>query len=152
MKNDLLYKFLNKEYSIKELDSNNISTIFKGNNKVYLLIENNKSIKLMIEKLLLELGIPSNLKGFTYLTEAIFLCLNDEKYTKDITKNLYPSIAQKMNIKDGNVEKNIRKAIEVGCTNTNPELLEEIFGYSINIDKGKPTNSNYIYTIYNILR
>ena len=107
---------------------------------------------MIIEKILLELGIPSNLKGFTYLTEAIFLCLNDEKYTKDITKNLYPSIAQKMHIKDGNVEKNIRKAIEVGCTNTNPEILEKVFGYSIDIDKGKPTNSNYIYTIYNILR
>ena len=152
MKNDLLYKIFNNEYSIKELDLNNISTVFNKNSKVYLLIEDNKNIKIIIEKILLELGIPSNLKGFTYLTEAIFLCLNDEKYTKDITKNLYPSIAQKMNIKDINVEKNIRKAIEVGCTNTNPELLEKVFGYSINIDKGKPTNSNYIYTIYNILR
>ena len=153
MKRDLLYKFINKEYTIKELDLKDLNNIIHNTNtKVLLITEEKKNIKDIIKELLLELGIPSYLKGYACLTEAIFLCLKDEQYTKEITKRLYPSIAKELHVKDENVEKNIRKAIEIGCTNTNPEVLEEIFGYSISIDKGKPTNANYINTIYNILR
>jgi len=152
MKKDLLQELFNNEYAIKEVDLKDINNILNENYKILLLTKNQNQIKIIIEKLLLELGIPSNLKGYTCLTEAIFLCLKNEKYTSNITKNLYPKVAKIVNIKELSVEKNIRKAIEIGCTNTNPELLEEIFGYSINIDKGKPTNSNYIKTIYNILR
>lgn len=153
MENDLLLKIINGEYKVKELDLDKINEVLNNDNiKAYLIISENAELKSIIKRILLELGIPSNLKGYTYITEAIFLCLQDNKYLDSITKYLYPNIAKEVNANSVQVEKNIRKAIEVGCTNANPELLEKVFGYSIGIDKDKPTNSNYIHTLTNILK
>ena len=122
------------------------------NNLLDKLLDNNyNDLRQIIDKILLELGIPSNLKGYTYIEEAIFLCVKDSNYKEYITKRLYPALAEKLNVKEYQVEKNIRKAIEVSWTNANPETLEKIFGYSIGLDRDRPTNFNYIITISNIL-
>ena len=47
---------------------------------------------------------------------------------------------------------NIRHAIEVSWNRGNWELMEEIFGHSVDIDKAKPTNSEFIVTVADKLR
>ena len=50
------------------------------------------------------------------------------------------------------VERAIRHAIEVSWNRANWELMEEVFGYSVDIDKAKATNSEFIVTLADKLR
>jgi two-component system response regulator (stage 0 sporulation protein A) len=61
-------------------------------------------------------------------------------------------IAKKFNTTVSRVERAIRHAIEISWNRGNWELMEEIFGHSVDIDKAKPTNSEFIVTVADKLR
>ena len=67
-------------------------------------------------------------------------------------QELYPEIADKYDSTASSVERAIRHAIDIGWNRGNLELMEDIFGYSIDVDKAKPTNSEFIITIADKLR
>ena len=69
-----------------------------------------------------------------------------------ITKELYPDIASKFDTTVSRVERAIRHAIEVSWNRGNWEFMEEVFGHSVDIEKAKPTNSEFIVTIADKLR
>ena len=69
-----------------------------------------------------------------------------------ITKELYPEIGEKYDASVTRVERAIRHAIEVSWNRGDWDLMEEIFGHSVDIDKAKPTNSEFIVTIADKLR
>ncbi|OMD81181.1 hypothetical protein BSK53_19380 [Paenibacillus odorifer] len=60
------------------------------------------------------------------------------------TKTLYPAIAEKFKTTPSRVERAIRHAIEVAWTRGNIDSISHLFGYTINISKSKPTNSEFI--------
>lgn len=97
-----------------------------------------------IQELLLDIGIPTNLLGFSYITSAIQLSLTNVEYTFRMTKLLYIDIAKKFNTSPASVERCIRHAIEVGWNCGSIELIEKIFRNSINSARGIPTNSQFI--------
>lgn len=107
-----------------------------------------------INELLGELGIPSNIKGFAFLKYA--LTLIEEKgvdfYCTAITKVLYPEIAKKFNSTSSRVERAIRNAIEIAWLRGNLELQKYIFRWSIDPEKGRPTNAEFIATLGYYLR
>ena len=109
-------------------------------------------LQLSITKLLHELGVPSHIKGYTFIKEGINLVYNDPNLSSAITKELYPIIAKKYDTTASRVERAIRHAIEVSWNRANWELMEEIFGYSVDIDKAKATNSEFIVTLADKLR
>ena len=61
-------------------------------------------------------------------------------------------IAKKFNTTVSRVERAIRHAIEVSWNRGDWDLMEEIFGHSVDIDKAKPTNSEFIVTVADKLR
>ena len=69
-----------------------------------------------------------------------------------ITKELYPELAEKFDTTVSRVERAIRHAIEVSWNRGDWDLMEEIFGHSVDIDKAKPTNSEFIVTVADKLR
>ena len=69
-----------------------------------------------------------------------------------ITKELYPELASKFDTTVSRVERAIRHAIEVSWNRGNWDLMEEIFGNSVDIDRAKPTNSEFIVTVADKLR
>ena len=69
-----------------------------------------------------------------------------------ITKELYPEISKKFNTTVSRVERAIRHAIEISWNRGNWQLMEDIFGHSVDIDKAKPTNSEFIVTVADKLR
>ena len=69
-----------------------------------------------------------------------------------ITKELYPEIALRYETTSSRVERAIRHAIEISWNRGDWDLMEEIFGHSVDIDKAKPTNSEFIVTIADKLR
>ena len=99
-----------------------------------------------------EIGVPAHIKGYQYLREAIMMSVEDVEMLGSITKILYPTIAKKYQTTSSRVERAIRHAIEVAWNRGRMETLEELFGYTVSIGKGKPTNSEFIALITDKLR
>ncbi len=99
-----------------------------------------------------EIGVPAHIKGYQYLREAIIMSVEDTEMLNSITKILYPSIAKKFQTTPSRVERAIRHAIEVAWSRGKMETLDALFGYTINIGKGKPTNSEFIALIADKIR
>ena len=110
-----------------------------------------KKIRILVTKTLRELGMPSHIKGYRYIREGIMIVYNSLEEIS-ITKKIYPSIAATFDTTAFGVERAIRHAIEVSWSRGNWRLIENIFGYSIDINKSKPTNSEFIFTIADDLK
>ena len=112
----------------------------------------NSDLQISITKMLHELGIPSHIKGYQYIREAANIVFDNPSIIGGITKELYPELARKYNTTVSRVERAIRHAIEVSWNRGNIDFMEELFGYSVDIDKAKPTNSEFIVTVADKLR
>ncbi len=99
-----------------------------------------------------EVGVPAHIKGYQFLRDAIIMEINDMDILNSITKGLYPTIARKNNTTPSRVERAIRHAIEVAWTRGKMDTIDELFGYTINNGKGKPTNSEFIALIADKIR
>ncbi|WP_372995611.1 sporulation transcription factor Spo0A [Lutispora sp.] len=99
-----------------------------------------------------EIGVPAHIKGYIYLREAITMVVNNIELLSAVTKELYPSIARKYNTTSSRVERAIRHAIEVAWGRGRVDVINNLFGYTIHNDKGKPTNSEFIAMVADKLR
>jgi two-component system response regulator (stage 0 sporulation protein A) len=99
-----------------------------------------------------EIGIPAHIKGYLYLREAIMMVINRVDLLSGVTKELYPSIASKYKTTPSRVERAIRHAIEVAWSRGNVDVINSIFGHTVNRDRGKPTNSEFIAMVADRLR
>lgn len=105
-----------------------------------------------ITKIIQEIGVPAHIKGYLYLREAIHMVIENMDYLGAVTKELYPSVAEKFNTTASRVERAIRHAIEVAWNRGKIDTIESIFGYTVNNNKGKPTNSEFIALIADKIR
>ncbi|MCL2396841.1 MAG: sporulation transcription factor Spo0A [Defluviitaleaceae bacterium] len=110
------------------------------------------NIEQKVTNILHEIGVPAHIRGYHYMREAIMMAVNDMDVLNYITKELYPSIAKKMNTTSSRVERAIRHAIEVAWSRGKIDAIDNLFGYTINNHKGKPTNSEFIALIADRLR
>ena len=106
--------------------------------------EKNYDLEQDVTDMIHEIGVPAHIKGYQYLREAIIYSVEDPEMLGAVTKILYPAIAKRSHTTSSRVERAIRHAIEVAWNRGCEEVLEEIFGYTISIGRGKPTNSEFI--------
>lgn len=99
-----------------------------------------------------QLGVPAHIKGYQYIRDAIMMVVEDMDAINSITKILYPTVAKHYNTTPSRVERAIRHAIEVAWDRGNPDVLNDLFGYTILSSKGKPTNSEFIAMIADKIR
>lgn len=99
-----------------------------------------------------ELGVPAHIKGYQYIRTAIMMVIDNMDLLNFITKQLYPDIAMEYKTTASRVERAIRHSIEVAWTRGKPEIMNEIFGYTIHTGKGKPTNSEFIAMVADRIR
>ena len=111
-----------------------------------------ENLEALVTNVIHEVGVPAHIKGYQYLREAIMMVVNNIDIINQITKQLYPDIANKYNTTPSRVERAIRHAIEVAWGRGQTETVENIFGYTISAAKGKPTNSEFIAMIADKLR
>ena len=111
-----------------------------------------ENLEALVTNVIHEVGVPAHIKGYQYLREAIMMVVNNIDIINQITKQLYPDIANKYETTPSRVERAIRHAIEVAWTRGQAETVENIFGYTISAAKGKPTNSEFIAMIADKLR
>lgn len=97
----------------------------------------------MVKKLLKEMGVPLNIKGYRYLSDAI-VTLSKEKGMK-ISLGLYPKVAREFSTTGSRVERAIRHAVERTFERGNYDVINEVFGTKVSATKGKLTNSEFMY-------
>lgn len=105
-----------------------------------------------ITNIIHEIGVPAHIKGYMYLRTAISMVYKDIELLGSITKVLYPDIAKKFNTTASRVERAIRHAIEVAWNRGNVDSISNLFGYTVNMSKAKPTNSEFIAMVADRLR
>lgn len=142
--------YILKPFELVDLESKILDIFEYVNSKSINLYHSN--LQISITKMLHELGMPSHIKGYQYIREGIILVYESPELVGGITKELYPEIAKKFETTVSRVERAIRHAIEVSWNRGNWQLMEEIFGHSVDIDKAKPTNSEFIVTVADKLR
>ena len=109
-------------------------------------------IETQVTELILQIGIPAHIKGYHYLRDAIMMSVNDSEMLSSITKQLYPTIAKRHKTTPSRVERAIRHAIEVAWSRGKMDTIDELFGYTVNHGKGKPTNSEFVALIADKIR
>lgn len=109
-------------------------------------------LELMVTEIIHQIGIPAHIKGYHYLRKAIILSIKDPEMLESVTKLLYPTIAQMYSTVPARVERAIRHAIETAWDRGDVDFLNDTFGYTVSVGKGKPTNSEFIALITDNLR
>ena len=140
--------FMLKPFNLSDLKAQ-ILNIRKSK---FNVLENNIDLKSDITTLLHSLGVPNHIKGFEYIREGIGLMYSNPTLLGAITKELYPEIAYKYNTTSSRVERAIRHAIEISWNRGDYDKMEEIFGHSVDFDRARPTNSEFIATLADRLR
>lgn len=99
-----------------------------------------------LSSLLLKIGVPFRLSGYNYIRHSVLLynSMMKKHYRVKITKDIYPAVAQVYGTTSKCVERSIRHAIEVVFYSGNLEFINQMFGYTVDPRKGKPTNSEFI--------
>ena len=110
------------------------------------------SIETMVTGIIHEIGVPAHIKGYQYLREAIIIAVNDMDVINAITKVLYPQVAKTFQTTPSRVERAIRHAIEVAWDRGDLDTLQRFFGYTVSNTKGKPTNSEFIARLANVVK
>ena len=111
-----------------------------------------RNLDVAVTNIIHEIGVPPHIKGYHYLRDAILMVVEEINLLGGITKELYPMIAQKYNTTPSRVERAIRHAIELAWDRGNMDAISKFFGYTVNMAKGKPTNSEFIAMIADKLR
>lgn len=159
-----------KEYTIKMINKYNVDylmlkpcelsslkdrikeVVVDASNELYENKKANHALQLKVSELLHDLGIPSQIKGYQYLREGILMLYEQASLIGGITKEVYPEIASRYNTTPSRVERAIRHAIEVSWNRADYDVMNKIFGHSIDYDRAKPTNSEFMATLSDSLR
>ena len=142
--------YMLKPFSVEDLEKR-IIDIYE-NDEENIVDEKDNALQLSITKILHSLGIPSHIRGYQYIRDSIHMMYKEPGLIGGITKELYPEIALKYDTTSSRVERAIRHAIEISWNRGDYDLMEEIFGHSVDYDRAKPTNSEFIATVADKLR
>lgn len=149
------YYFL-KPFDVNTMAQRIIQLSGWKNDKAPLVVKDNvvtdTQLEVMITDIIHQIGVPAHIKGYHYLREAIALSVKNSEIINAVTKLLYPTVAKKHGTTASRVERAIRHAIEVAWDRGDIDVLNSYFGYTIQNERGKPTNSEFIAMISDKLR
>ena len=144
--------YMLKPINLSSLENRIKEVMEENKNELYVEKQVNPKIQLQVTELLHNLGVPSQIKGYQYLREGILMLYESTGLIGGITKEVYPEIALRYNTTPSRVERAIRHAIEVSWNRADYEMMNKIFGHSIDYDRAKPTNSEFMVTLSDALR
>lgn len=111
-----------------------------------------ENIEIRVSDLLKEIGVPAHIKGYRYVRYAIIYALENTEALDMVTKVLYPAVAKKFGATSSNVERAVRHAIEVAWDRGDVDVFQKYFGYTVDMSRGKPTNSEFIAMLVDYLK
>lgn len=104
-----------------------------------------KEKQITVDEWLVALGIPSNIKGYTYMRWFIQNC-GEDVIGKSKMK-LYEIIAEANNTTISRTERAIRHAVEISCSRINSKLQKRLFGNSVENGE-RPTTSQFLCSAF----
>ncbi|MBU3157371.1 sporulation transcription factor Spo0A [Clostridium estertheticum] len=138
------------------IDNSDVKKILTYVDDTEIKVDKNQSyddtLITQITNIMHEIGIPVHIKGYMFVREAISMVVNDIGLLSGITKVLYPLVGKKYNTTASRVERAILHAINVAWSRGQLETINKIFGYTINNEKGKPTNLEFIAMVADKIR
>lgn len=111
-----------------------------------------ENIEDVISEIFLEIGVPEHILGYRYSEFAIRIATENPDIINAITCELYPTVAEHYGTTASRVERAIRYGIECAWDRGDLDVIEKYFGNTISLAKGKPTNSEFIARVANIVR
>ena len=105
-----------------------------------------------IDKLLLEFGVPETLNGYKYIRSCLLSLVERPELCHAVTTVLYPQVGRIYNVSALTVERGIRYAVEAGWYNCDVQMQTKYFGNQIHPGKGKPTNTQFLVRMANLIR
>lgn len=131
-----------------------IDTLYRSRNSALStqVKPDQEDMETQVTKVIHQIGVPAHIKGYQYLRTAILMTISDNDIINSVTKILYPSVAKKYSTTTSRVERAIRHAIEVAWDRGDVDTLNSYFGYTIQNNRGKPTNSEFIAMIADNMR
>ncbi len=109
-------------------------------------------LETQVTKVIHQIGVPAHIKGYQYLRTAILMTIENSDIINSVTKILYPTVAKQYATTSSRVERAIRHAIEVAWDRGDIDTLNSYFGFTVQNNRGKPTNSEFIAMIADNLR
>ena len=135
-----------------EVMGNRLRQLADGQSSIPQTPVKTRNLDVEVTNIIHQMGVPAHIKGYQYLRDAIILVIGEINLLGAVTKELYPMIAQKYGTTPSRVERAIRHAIELAWDRGNIDMMNKFFGYTINVERGKPTNSEFIAMIADKLR
>lgn len=106
----------------------------------------------LIANTLHDVGIPANLKGYSYLIDALDLTITNSEATFSMTQSIYVPIAKQHDVKPEQVSRAIKRAIDIAWDRGDLDTLQSYFGYTVSNTRGMPTNGEFVAIIGETLR
>lgn len=100
-------------------------------------------LKMIVIDILHVIGISPKYRGYFYLKDAIILYYN----SPILINSLYLGLSKKYNVSPSCIERGICRALEIGFTRNDIDVVGKIFGNCICCTRGCPTNLEAITTI-----
>ncbi len=139
--------YMLKPLNFLSLEKRILNVNYKANSQNKLF--NQEAI---VTDMLHNLGIPSHIRGYQFIKDGVLMVYKEKNSIAYITKDIYPQIALKYHTTPTRVERAIRHAIEISWNRGDINLMESIFGNSLNVNRDKPTNAEYITTLADRLK
>lgn len=105
-----------------------------------------------LRKILVELGAPDHLMGHEIAIQAILMVIEEPQLLNSITFRLYPELAVQFDLTAPRVERGIRNLVEVTWQRADLDVIDKYFGNIVHPNKGKPTNSEFIARLANLVK
>lgn len=110
-----------------------------------------KDPEVLIYRVLMDIGAPDHLIGHPYVVRAVQMLIEEPALINSAV-GLYESLAREFRTNTSRVERAIRHLVEVTWTRAEWEQLHKYFGNISSPNKGKPTNSEFLARLANIIR
>jgi len=100
--------------------------------------------RVLAAALLRTLGVPHRLRAWAFLPEMCALTVVHPAMLQDLQHGLYLLIARQQGLTAAGVERSLRLCVESTWSHGSLEALERFFGSSVDPEKGKPTNREFL--------
>lgn len=97
--------------------------------------------------LLRALTVPFGLRAWDFLPDMLALTVVHPPLLDDLRGRLYPLLANRHGISCAAIERSLRTLVEATWTRGDLAALERFFGSSVDPDRGKPTNKEFLFQL-----
>ena len=104
-----------------------------------------------VTDILREFRMPAHIKGYAFHRRAILMTIENPDIINNVTKRLYPAVAELFGTTPSRVERAMRTAIEICWDRAGNDVLNRYFSYHFS-KFTRPSNSEFVACISDIVR